>query len=69
MKKQYDYWLIVWVDDSGREVHEPACFEVGVKPNEWCKIMLDRTNNTRDQRSPRYKSYEIFKLNLEGAMK
>lgn len=60
--KEYDYWLIIWEDRHGQEVHEPACFQVGIHPREWCEIMLDRTNNTRDERSPRYKSYKIIKL-------
>jgi hypothetical protein len=60
--KNYDYWLIIWKDCDGYEVHEPACFETGIHPEEWCRIVLDRTNNTRNDRSPRYKSFELYKL-------
>lgn len=66
--KKYDYWLIVWCDQNGNEVHEPAPFERGKHPKEWCEIMLDRTNNTRSDRSPRYTSYKIFRLILKDVM-
>lgn len=65
LSKKYDYWLIVWTAKSGEEVYEPIAFQAGVHPEEWCKAVVDRVNNTRDERSPRYTSYKIYRLKVE----
>lgn len=64
--KKYDYWLIVWSGKDSPEVHEPIAFQVGVHPKEWCDAILDRSNNTRETRSPRWTSYKMFKLELSS---
>lgn len=65
MKKQYDYWLIIWKRD-GDEIHEPACFQVGINPKDWADAILDKSNNTRDEKAARYDSYELHRLHLSG---
>ena len=61
MTKNYDYWLIVWFRGN-EEIHEPACFQQGINPREWCEIMLDRSNNTRADNATRYTRFEIYRL-------
>lgn len=59
--KRYDYYLIIWKRGE-EEIHEPACFQEGADVKGWCDIMLDRANNTRDDRAAKYTSYKIYRL-------
>lgn len=61
-KKRYDYWLVIWSSRTLDKVHEPVAFQVGVHPKDWCDAVLDRSNNTRDDKSPRWTSYKVYKL-------
>lgn len=70
MKKQYDYWLIIWTTHDGEEIHAPMCFQVGVHPKEYCESALQSEfkmtgpafKNQGKKIKDHYKSYELNRL-------
>jgi len=40
MKKEYDYWLIVWETKEGEEIRHPANFQKGIASGPyWDEVM------------------------------
>lgn len=71
MKKQYDYYLVVWRHSNGEEVHSPACFQVGVHPKEYCESVIENWDKkttfghgVTDKSPPT--SFEIHRLYVEA---